>query len=142
MRIAALLVLSFGLSLYGVACTDDPAPAPQPRPAPSSGIIPMSSISEAQKAEAIQNIGQLKAALQSRSVTPYNRDLNKLSRDVSGTLSEATAQKLGFASVQGFNGQWYKASDYAIAYMGGGKFLITAGQLNQPNYISEEVLIR
>jgi hypothetical protein len=141
-RFVLLCLLALAPVLFVVACGDDNTTV-NPRPAPRCGTVFESSINEAQKGEAEMKIDSLITALRSASISGrYNRDLNKLANDVSGPLSDATAQKLGFADASSFNGTWYKSSDFWVEYMGSGKFWIHVKPAADPMHISKEVLIR
>lgn len=129
--------------LWLVACDADNTAQPQPKGAPSGGLIPTSSITEAQKAEAMQNIGQLKNAVQGLAVQPrYRGKMDQLARDIGGNLTDRTAQAMGFHSAAVFNGQWYKASDYYVDYMGNNRWLVHVKAPADPAFISEELVIR
>jgi hypothetical protein len=139
-----LLILMAGVpAAFCVACGGENAGPPQPVRQPTCGVIvPMSSISEAQKGEAMLKFGSIRDGLQAASIsTKYNRDLNKLSGDINGKLDARKWAILGLNPAS-FDGTWYTSADFAIDYAGGGKFIITIGELNTPKYIREEVTIR
>ncbi len=127
-----------------LACGDDANTTPHPqRGATVRHCCLSTGITEAQKGEAEIKIDSLITALRAASISGrYNRDLNKLANDVSGPLTDATAQKLGFADASSFNGSWYKASEFWVEYMGSGKFWIHVKAAADPMHISKEVLIR
>lgn len=142
-KLALLGLLALIPALFVLACGDDANAPPQPRRAPGCGIIPESSITEAQKAEAIQNVGQLKNAIQGLAVQPrYKGKMDALARDIGGPLTDQTAKAMGFYGLESFNTQWYKATDYAVEYMGNGKWWIHAKAPADPAYVTEEVTIR
>jgi len=143
MKTLLLCVLALLVASFSVACDGDNAAPPGPRGAPSSGIIPVQGITEAQKAEAIQNIGQLKNAVQGLAVQPrYRGKMDQLARDIGGNLTDGTARAMGFAGAAGFNGQWYKSTDYYVNYMGNNKWIVQVKGPGDPAFVSEELVIR
>lgn len=142
-KLALLALCSLVPITFVAACDSGNTPPPGPQGAPSSGIIPQTSITEAQKGEAVQNVGQLKKAIQSLAVQPrYRGKMDQLARDIGGPLTDATARAMGFAGASGFNSQWYKSTDYAVEYMGNGKWWIHAKAPADPAYVTAEVVIR
>jgi hypothetical protein len=72
----------------------------------------------------------------------YRGKMDQLARDIGGPLTDATATAMGFAGASGFNSQWYKSTDYAVEYMGNGKWWIHAKAPADPAYVTAEVVIR
>ncbi len=143
MKFALICLLTLAPAIFVLACGDDANTTPQPQRGPTCGTLFGTGITEAQKGEAEIKIDSLITALRSASISGrYNRDLTKLANDVSGPLTDATAQKLGFVDASSFNGSWYKASDFWVEYMGSGKFWIHVKAAADPMHISKEVLIR
>ena len=142
-KLALLALCSILPIIFVAACDSGNTPPPGLQGAPSSGIIPQASITEAQKGEAVQNVGQLKNAIQSLALQPrYRGKMDQLARDIGGPLTDATARAMDFANASDFNSQWYKSTDYAVEYLGNGKWWIHAKAPADPAYVTAEVVIR